>query len=62
MLGFNMFCLLIKAIFTQIVSFLHMVGCLYCVLNYQPYLTMSDYNSLHMVGKVSFPAQIWMVW
>jgi hypothetical protein len=32
-----------------------MVGCPYCLLNYQPYLTMTEYNGLHMVGKVFFP-------
>lgn len=39
-----------------------MLGCLYCVLNYQPYLTMTDYNSLHMAGKVLFFTQSRMVW
>lgn len=30
-------------------------------LNYQPCLTMTEYNGLHMVGKFFFPTQTWMV-
>lgn len=39
-----------------------MLGCLYCTLNYRPYLTMTDYNGSHMVGKFFFPTPAWMVW
>lgn len=62
MLCSNLFHLLIKAIFNQIVSLFLMRGCLYCVLNYQPYLAMTECNSLHMVGKFFFPAPTQMVW
>lgn len=35
-------------------NFLHVIGCLYGTLNYQPYLTMTKYNGLRMVGKCAY--------